>query len=133
MAETPGSKRERQEARQREGRRRAVRTWTRRGLAAALVILPLLLWQVDRTGAVETIEATVLETRIWRHYQRNGRWHTHQAARLDLLGVASEELDKADDLRRGQRVPIRVRRGRITGSLYFQGRDDVVAEVAEPE
>lgn len=99
----------------------------------ALVALPVLLWQVDRTGPEEQVTAEVVEIRVWRHYPARGRSHTHQAATLEIEGLTRATLERADDLERGQRIPVRIRRGRLSGWAYFLARDDGAAPPADED
>jgi hypothetical protein len=118
------SKRERREARQHAASQQRRRRLLLRVGIAALVVLPVVLWQVDRTGAEERVTAEVVEVRVWRHYPARGRSHTHQAATLEIEGLTRATLERADDLQRGQRLPVRIRRGRLSGRAYFVARDD---------
>ncbi|MCZ6823902.1 MAG: hypothetical protein O7F10_13200, partial [Deltaproteobacteria bacterium] len=72
------SKREQREARQRAARRRKLRTWLLRGGLIAVLGVALGLWQLDRWGPEEFVEAEVVGSRIWSHRGTGGRLHTHQ-------------------------------------------------------
>lgn len=125
------SKQERREARRRAAARARLQGRLRWGGIIAAVLLALALWQVDRVGAQETVQAEVIETRVYRHFTSGGRSHTHQAATLEIEGVTQATLERADDLQRGQTVPVRIRRGLFSGAVYFLNRDDGVV-VSEP-
>ncbi len=127
------SKRERQEARRSAARTRRLRTGTRRaGILAAVLLLPLL-WLVDCMGPEETVQAEVLRTRLWRHVPQGGKAHSHTSATLVIEGLTEATLDRADGLARGQRFPVRIRRGRLTGWPYFVGPEDAEARALQAE
>ncbi len=127
------SKRERQEARRDAARVRRRRTGIRRaGILAAVLLLPLL-WLVDCMGPEETVQAEVLRTRLWRHGPPGGQAHTHTSATLVIEGLTEATLDRADGLARGQRFPVRIRRGRLTGWPYFVGPEDAEARALQAE
>jgi hypothetical protein len=123
MADEPQrrSKRERQAARQREARARWRKTLLRRGGVLAPVLALPVLWLVDCTGQEETVQAEVLRTRLWRHVPQGGQAHTHTSATLVIEGLTEATLERGDGLERGQRIPVRIRRGRLTGWPYFGG------------
>jgi hypothetical protein len=125
------SKRERREARQRAARGRRLRARLIGGGLAVALFLALGLWQVDRWGTEEIVEAEVVETRIWSHRGTDGRIHTHQRVMLEVEGLVRVPLARADDLERGQTIPVRIRRGRLTGRPYFMDRESV--DAADPE
>ena len=134
MAETPEqklSKRERREARQRAARGRRLRARLIGGALAAAVLFALGFWQVDRWGTEEIVEAEVVETRIWSHRGTDGRIHTHQRVVLEVEGLVRVTLSRADDLERGQTLPVRIRRGRLTGRPYFVDRE--TTDAAAPD
>ncbi len=122
------SKRERQQARQRAGRRRKLRSRLLRGGGIALLLLLLGLWQLDRLGAEEVIDAEVVASKIWSHRGTDGRIHTHQRVTLEIEGLMRATIDRGDELEKGAFVPVRIRRGRLSGRAYFLGREAVEAE-----
>ncbi len=99
-------------------RARGERLALRLALLLALVS-PALLWAWDRSGPQEIAWAEVVETRRWRHAAPGEAPHAHLRAILVVEGVRRVVLDRADGLRRGQRIPVWVRRGRLTGRAYF--------------
>lgn len=140
------SKRERREARRRQATERSRRRRLMRAGIAALVLVPIAMWVADRSGPEEIVEAQVLETRLWRHRPADGRPHTHSRAILIIEGLNEVRIDQADGFRRGQRVPVWIRRGRLSGYPYFQelasaedlaaedpSVEDLAAEDQEPE
>jgi hypothetical protein len=92
---------------------------------SAVLLFALGLWQVDRWGTEEIVEAEVIETGIWSHRGNDGRIHTHQRVMLEVEGLVRVPLGRADDLERGQIVPVRIRRGRLTGRPYFVDRESL--------
>lgn len=130
------SKRERREERRRVGRRRKLQKrllWG--GLAVALLAL-LVLLQFNRAGPEEVVQAEVVDTRIWSHRGNDGRNHTHQRVTLEIEGLVRTTLERGDGLERGQTVPVRIRRGRLTGRPIFIDREQPAAgldEEASPE
>ncbi len=98
-----------------------------------MVLSGVVLWQVDRTGAEEIVQAEVLETRIWQHRETGGGSHTHVRATLEIEGLVRATLDRAAGLQPGQTVSVRIRRGRLTGRLYFLDRATTrPADTADP-
>jgi hypothetical protein len=57
--------------------------------------------------------------------------YSHIAATLKIEGLSEANLDRADGYQRGQRVPVWIRRGRISGRPYFL--DIVKPGEVEPE
>ncbi len=127
------SKRERQEARRSAARARRRLTGTRRAGILVVVLLLPLLWVVDCMGPEETVQAEVLRTRLWRHVPQGGQAHMHTSATLVIEGLTEATLDRADGLARGQRFPVRIRRGRLTGWPYFVGPEDAEARALQAE
>jgi hypothetical protein len=118
-------KRERQQERQRAAAlRRRRRRLQRGGIVATVVLIPFL-WILDRTGAEEVVDARVVRTRPWRHRPQDGTPHTHSNATIVIRGLNKVMLRQADGLEEGERVPVRIRRGRLTGWPYFM-------ELAQP-
>jgi hypothetical protein len=113
------TKQQRREQRQRAAQRRRLVTRVRRlGIIAAILAIPCA-WAFDRSGPQETVEAEVTETRRWRHTAQDGTSHPHIAATLTIEGLSEFSLDRTDGYQRGQRVPVWIRRGRISGWPYF--------------
>jgi hypothetical protein len=114
------SKRERREVRLRDARRRKLRSRLRGiGIAAAVLAIPGL-WALEYSGPEELVEAEVIETRRWRHQADDGSSHPHTSATLKIEGLGEATLERADSYERGQRVPVWVRRGIISGWPHFQ-------------
>jgi len=114
-----GSKRRRAEQRRRAAR---LRKWRRRSIGFGWVLLILLaptLWAFDRAGPDEIVQAVVIRTSPWTHFTKNGS-HPHQRATLMLEGRTEKVIQKADNYTRGQRVPVWIRRGRLSGWPYFE-------------
>ena len=112
------SKRERREERRRVAHRRLVRTRLRRaGIVAAVLAIPVL-WSFENAGPQERVDAQVIETRLRKHYTDAGS-HSHTSATLQIEGLSEAVIDRADGYERGQRVPVWIRRGRISGWPYF--------------
>ena len=88
------------------------------GIVAVLLAIPGL-WAFDRSGSQQTVDAEVIETRRWRHTTKDGTSHPHIAATLKIEGLSEFSLERADGYQRGQRVPVWIRRGRISGWPYF--------------
>jgi hypothetical protein len=121
---------------QREQRRRAAehRVLLARGRKLGIIAVILMipgLWALERSGPQESVDAEVIETRRWRHTAQNGTSHPHTSATLKIEGLSEAHLERADGYQRGQRVPIWIRRGRITGRPYFL--DVVKPGEVEPE
>jgi hypothetical protein len=124
-------KRERREERRRVARRRVLATRVRRGGIVALVLAVPALWAFEYSGPQEIVEAEVTETKRYRHYTANGESHPHVSATLQIEGLAEIVLDRADGHVRGQRVPVWIRRGRISGwpsFLDFAQAEELAAE-----
>lgn len=77
------------------------------------------LWAFERSGPRELAEAEVTGTRHWRHTPKTGRSHRHTAAMLRIEGLDEATVDRAPDYVRGQRVPVWIRRGRLSGWPHF--------------
>ena len=113
------SKQERRQQRRRAARRKRLVTRLRRtGIFAVVVAVPGLC-VLERAGPQELIDAEVIATRSWRHIAPNGTSHSHRAATLQIEGLSETSLERADGYERGQRVPVWIRRGRISGWPYF--------------
>ena len=116
---TKPSKQERREQRRRAARRRLWLTRARRmGVATAVLAVPTL-WAIDRSGPQEMVDAEVTETRRQRHVTPGQGAHSHTAATVLIEGLNETELDRADGYQRGQRVPVWIRRGRVSSWPYF--------------
>ncbi len=113
------SKQQRREARQRDARRRKLKSRLRRIGIAAAVLAVLGLWGFEYSGPEELVEAEVIETRRWRHQADNGTSHPHISATLKIEGLSEAKLERADNFERGQRVLVWIRRGPISGWPYF--------------
>lgn len=114
------TKQERREERRRAAhRRRTLGRLRRAGLATAILAVPAL-WAWERSGSQEMVDAEVVETRRWQHFAKDGTSHPHRAATLRIEGLSETTVERADSYARGQRVPVWIRRGRISGWPYFQ-------------
>ena len=112
------SKHERREQRRLAAHRRRLQIRLRRmAIVAALLAVPLL-WAFEHNGRQELVDAEVIETRLRKHYS-NGTSHTHTSVTLQIEGLSETALDRADGYVRGQRVPVWIRRGRISDWPYF--------------
>ena len=108
--------------RPRHGRSRADRR--RRGRYIGWVVLgtpalAFLIYQVDRSGPLETVDGMVVETRSYTHNagDRQGP-HTHVEAVLEYEGHR-HTVRPGDRFRQLDPVQVEVRRGRLTGYPYF--------------
>ena len=96
----------------------------RRGRRYGLVILgiptlALLFYLVDRSGPIETVAGSVVETSSYLHSGTDGSGeHSHLMAVLEYEGHRFK-LDRADRYQTGDAVSVEVRRGRMTGYPYF--------------
>jgi hypothetical protein len=125
------TKQQRREQRQRAAQRRLLLVRGRKlGIIAAVLVIPGL-WALERSGPQESVDAEVIETRRWRHTAQDGTSHPHTSATLKIEGLSEAHLERADGYQRGQRVPVWIRRGRITGRPYFL--DVVKPGEVEPE
>ncbi len=112
-------KQERRDERRLVARRRKLIARLRKtALLAAVLAIPGL-WAFEYFGPQELAEAEVIETRLWRHYAGDRSSHQHTAATLQIEGLSETTIDRADGYRRGQRIPVWVRRGRFTSWPYF--------------
>lgn len=126
------SKRERREERRRTASRRRVLRRLRWGaLIAAVVMLPVLAL-LDCTGPDEQVKAEVVRTQRYTHVTQDGS-HTHLRATLEIEGLSTTTIERADQMRRGEWVPVWIRRGRITGWPYFQDLAEPELQAAEPD
>jgi hypothetical protein len=118
MPEEPArvAKRQRREQRRRAARRRV--RMRRIGITVAVVVAPGLL-VLECSGAEELVEGEVTSTRRWRHFAADGTSHPHTSAKLLIEGLSEGTVERADDYERGQRVPVWIQRGRISGWPYF--------------
>ena len=98
-------------------------------IAAPLILFGL--WQLDRLGSEEVVDAQVVATRIWSHRGADGRMHTHQRVTIEIEGLVRATVDRGDDLQPDQIVPVRVRRSRWTGRPRFLGLEPVEGEVGD--
>jgi hypothetical protein len=96
----------------------------RRGRIYGLIFLGIptlafVFYLVDYSGPREVLQGTVVETSSYTHSggDRAGE-HTHVAAVLEYEG-SRYTLKPGDRFRRGDRISVEVRRGRITGHPYF--------------
>jgi hypothetical protein len=96
-----------------------LRTRARRGGIVALVLAVPALWAFEYSGPQELVEAEVTETKRWRHYTDDGKSHPHLSATLQIEGLAETTMDRADGYARGQRVPVWIERGRLSGWPHF--------------
>jgi len=94
------------------------------------LIAPLVLYAYETGGPQELVEAEVVETQRWRHVPSGGKAHDHVRAILLIEGVSRITRERADGFQRGQRIPVWIRRGRITGRPSFL---DFAAEGETPE
>jgi hypothetical protein len=125
------SKSERKEERRRAARRRVLVARARRAaIVVGLLAIPAL-WAFERSGPQEIVEAEVTETRRWLHYTNATESHAHVAATLQIEGLSETTLERADGYVRGQRVPVWIRRGRLSGWPSFL--DFAQAEELAPE
>ncbi len=127
------SKREQREVRRRAARRRKLRAWLLRGGLLAALGVALGLWQLDRRGPEEVVEAEVVGSRVWSHRGADGRMHTHQRVTVEIEGLVRATIDRGDDLELGQFVPVRIRRGGVTGRAYFVGLEAVQEQPEDGE
>ncbi|MGD8376262.1 MAG: hypothetical protein PVF68_08980 [Acidobacteriota bacterium] len=80
-------------------------------------VLALAFYYIDRSGETETLEAVVVETGTYPHTTRSGA-HTHTEATVEYEGHRYT-VRPADNLRTGETLQVKIRRGRITGYPYF--------------
>jgi hypothetical protein len=134
MGEASGErKRERREARRQAGTARRRQRRIRRGAIAAAILLVPFLWILDRAGGEEVVDAHVVQTRPWRHRpQQGGTSHIHTNATLLIRGLNRVSLRQADGLEKGQQVPVRIRRGLLSGWPYFLELVNASPPEAEP-
>jgi hypothetical protein len=108
----------RREQRSRAARRQRLLTKGRRLGVVAAILAALGLWAFEHSGRQELVDAEVIETRRWKHFN-TGSEHPHTSATLQIEGLSEVTLDRADGYQRGQRIPVWIRRGRISGRPYF--------------
>ena len=118
--QTPISKKERREERQRAAiKRRLVKrsiwisVWGVIGLAVGL-------WAYDRTGPQELVQAEVIRTQQYQHVTQGAGAHSHTRATIRIEDSVEAALERAPDVQRGQKIQVWIRRGRISGRPYFQ-------------
>lgn len=122
MASPERERLSKEERRQRRVRAARWRTWRKRSRLALLglaLVSPAVLYAYEMGGPQELVEAEVVETQRWRHVPRTGSPHDHVRAILLIEGVTRLTREKADGFQRGQRVPVWIRRGRLTGRPRF--------------
>ena len=91
-----------------------------RRLNRGLLILVVLgggLYAYDHTGSEETIRGRVDRIRTYSHQTSSGS-HTHREAVIEFEDTR-HTLPRADNLTRGQRVLVDVKRGRLSGRPRF--------------
>lgn len=123
MAKAEGdriSKRVRAERRRRVARRRRLGHRLRLSLLLGALALVPILWGIDCSGPEQIVNAEVIRTQRWRHVTQEGGLHTHIRATLLIEGRNEQVVDRADTFRRGQWVPVWIRRGPVSGWPYFQ-------------
>ena len=113
------SKQERRAERVRVAQRRRLLTRVRRVSIVAAVLAVPGLWALESSGPETLVDSEVVETRRWQHYATDGTSHGHSSATLKIEGLSEGFLERADGYERGQRVPVWVRHGRISGWPYF--------------
>ena len=114
-----GSKRLQHEARERKARHRRARKRLRQVLILAGVALVIALFVFDQSAPVEIVDAEVISTERWRHLGQEPP-HSHTRATLSLLGQTEVKLERADGLVTGQNVPVKIKKGRLTGWITYQ-------------
>lgn len=120
------SKQERREQRRLAARRRRRVTQLRRAGFVAMILAVPAAWAWEHSGPQELVDAEVIETRRWRHVADDGTSHPHIAATLRIEGLTEATLERADGYERGQRIPVWIRRGRISQWPIF-------LDIAKPE
>ena len=113
------SKEERRRQRVETARRRQRIRLLRRAAWGLALVAPLALWAYEQSGEQDLVEAEVVETQRWRHVSRDEPAHDHVRAIFLIEGRTRVQLDRADGRKRGDRVPVWVRRGRLTGRPRF--------------
>ncbi|MEE9218398.1 MAG: hypothetical protein V3U98_04965 [Acidobacteriota bacterium] len=114
------SRQERRLLRERQARVRRLRKLAVRIAVVGGLALLAGLWIFDHSGLEEVVEAEVIRTQRWRHSPQGGQTHFHNRATLLIEGLSEHTIDQAPEFQRGQRVPVWIRRGRISGRPYFQ-------------
>lgn len=90
----------------------------RSGIIGAVLLAPALMI-IECSGPKELAEGEVTAIRTWRHVAADGTSHPHTAAKLLIEGLSEGAVERGDGYERGQRVPVWIRRGRITGWPHF--------------
>ena len=109
-AERAGGAGRSKEEKKRRGRNLGM--WILGGAVAALAF-----YYVDRSGAVENIDAVVVDTGTYTHTTADGS-HDHREATVEYEGHRYT-IQPADNIQLGGSVRVTIRRGRITGYPYF--------------
>ena len=117
---TNGSKHLRHEARERKARRKRTKKRLRQILIPSALVLAIGLFAYDQSGPEEIVDADVIDTQSWQHLGQQAP-HSHTRATLSVLGQTEVKLDRADGLVTGQSVPVKIKRGRITGWVTYHG------------
>ncbi len=113
------SKRLQHQARERKARHSRARKRLRQVLILSGVVLVIALLVFDQSGPVEIVDAEVISTERRSHLGQVPP-HSHTRATLSVLGQAEVKLDRADGLVTGQNVPVKIKRGRLTGWISYQ-------------
>lgn len=122
-----GTKRLQHEDRERKARGRRARKRLRQVLILAAVVLAVALLFFDQSGPVVVVDAQVISIERWQHLGQVPP-HSHTRATLSVLGQTEVQLDRADGLVKGQNVPVRIKRGRLTGWISYQ---DLVIPISQ--
>ena len=113
------SKQERRRQRVEAAQQRQRIRLLRRAAWALALISPLALWAFEQSGDQVLVEAEVVETQRWRHVSTDKPAHDHVRAIFLIEGRTRVQLDRADGRKRGDRLPVWIRRGRLTGRPHF--------------
>ena len=76
------------------------------------------LYVYDYQGPLETISGEVGSTRTYPHQTATEPLHTHTEAMIEFEG-RSHTVSQADGVKRGQKVVVVVKRGRLSGRPRF--------------
>ncbi len=123
-----GSKRLQHETRERKARNRRDRKRLRQILILSGLVLPIVLFVFDQSGPVEIVDAEVIHTERWRHLGQQPP-HSHTRATLSVLGQTEVKLEQADGLVTGQALPVKIKRGQLTGWITYQ---ELVTPLGQP-
>jgi hypothetical protein len=118
-SERASSKRQRAEERRRVARRRELRKRSIRIALLSLVIFVPALWAFDMSANEEIVDAVVIQTQRYSHYNERSGTHFHLRATILVDGKSEQQITRADGYERGQRVKVWARKGRITGWPYY--------------